>query len=91
MEPSESSLVSSESPDSDVSSRDRSDASTPDDGAPTPTAARIAARQLGAHVSGPRPNDGEEIREGGAGRARSQTRALHQESAAGLIGGDRVL
>ena len=43
-------VVSSESPDSDSSSRVRSDATSFADGAPTPTAARTAARQLGAHM-----------------------------------------
>ena len=51
-----------------------------DDGAQITTAARTAARQLGAHMSG--PDDGEEIREG---RTRTQTRALNPEAAAGLI------
>ena len=55
-------------------------ASSSDDGAPTPTAARTAARQLGPHVSG--PGDGNDIREG---RIRAQTRALYREAALGLI------
>ena len=74
------STISSESSDNDSSSRDGSDASSSDNGAPTPTAARTAAREFGAHM--PRPGDGEEIREG---RTRAQTRALHLEAAAGLI------
>ena len=88
----DSSAISSESSDSNSSYRDGSDASFFDDGIPTPTAARTATRQLGAHVLG--PGDGEEIREG---RTRAQTRALNQEAAAGLIGmigpcdGDRIL
>ncbi|CAM9264707.1 unnamed protein product, partial [Laminaria digitata] len=61
-EPNDASTVNSESSDSDSSSRDGSDASTSDDEAPTPTAVRTAARQLGAHMSG--PGGGEEIREG---------------------------
>ena len=43
-EPKDASTVSSDSSDSDSSSRDGSDASTSDDEAPTPTAARTAAR-----------------------------------------------
>ena len=76
----DSSTVSSEPPESDTSSRDDDDASSSDDGAPTPTAIRTAARQLGAHMSG--PGDGEEIREGST---RAQTRALNREAATGLI------
>ena len=49
MELNEPSTVSSESPNSDTSSRDGSDSSAFDNGAPTPTAARTAARQIGAH------------------------------------------
>ena len=49
----DSSTISSESSDSDSSSRGGSDASFSDDGTPTPTAARTAARQLGAHMSEP--------------------------------------
>ena len=52
----DSSTVSSESPDSHSSSRDGSNASSSDDGAPTPPAARTAVRQLGAHMSGPGGN-----------------------------------
>ena len=74
----DSSTVSSQPPDSDTSSRDGNDASSSDDGAPTPTAARTAARQIGAHMSG--PGDGDEIRQG---RARTQTMALNREAAAG--------
>ena len=74
------STVSSEPPDSDTSSRNGNDASSSDDGAPTPTAARTAARQLGAHMSG--PGHGGEIRER---RTRAQTRALSREAAAGQI------
>ena len=80
VEPNDTSAVSSELSDSDSSSQDGSDASASDDEAPTPTAVRTAARQLGAHMSG--PGDGEEIREG---RTRAQTRALNREAAAGLI------
>ena len=76
----DSSTVSIEPPDSDTSSRDGNDAPSSDDGAPTQTAARAAARQLGAHMSG--PGDGDKIREG---RTRAQTRALNREAAAGLI------
>ena len=76
----DSSTVSSEPPESDTSSRDDDDASSSDDGAPTPAAIRTAARQLGAHMSG--PGDGEEIREGST---RAQTRALNREAATGLI------
>ena len=76
----DSSTVSSEPPDSDTSSLNGNDASSSDDEAPTPTAARTAARQLGAHMLG--PGDGDEIREG---RTRAQTRALNREAAAGLI------
>ena len=47
-----SSTINSESSDSDSSSRDGSDASSSDDEDPTPTAARTAARQIGAHTSG---------------------------------------
>ena len=79
-EPNDASTVSNGSSDSDSSSRDGSDASTSDDEAPTPTAVRTAARQLGAHISG--PAGGEEIREG---RTRAQTGALNQEAAAGLV------
>ena len=57
-----------------------SDASTPDSGAQTPTAVRTAARQFGAHMSG--PGDSEDIREE---RTRAQTRVLIREAAAGLI------
>ena len=53
VEQNDSSTMSSESSDSDSSSRDGSDASSSDDGTPTPTAARTAARQLGAHMSEP--------------------------------------
>ena len=74
----DSSTVSSEPPDSDTTSRDGNDASSSDDEAPTPTAARTAARQLGAHMSG--PGDGDEVR---VGRTRAQTRALNREAAAG--------
>ena len=76
----DSSTVSSEMPESDTLSRDDDDASSSDDGVPTPTAIRTAARQLGAHKSG--PGDGEEIREG---NTRAQTRALNREAATGLI------
>ena len=76
----DSSTVSSEPPNSDALSRDGNDASPSDDGAPTPTAARTAVRQLGAHMSG--PGDGNEIREG---RTKAQTRAINREKAAGLI------
>ena len=72
--------VSSEPPDSDTSSRDGNHASSSDDGAPTQTAARTTARQLGAHMLG--RGDSDEIREG---RTRAQIRALNQEAAAGLI------
>ena len=51
VEPNDTSAVSSELSDSDSSSQDGSDASTSDDEAPTPTAVRTAARQLGAHMS----------------------------------------
>ena len=71
---------SSESPDSDTSPCGGSDASSSDERTPTPTVARTAARQLGAHIQGPR--DGDEIREG---RTRAQTRALEREAASGLI------
>ena len=77
----DSSTVSNEPPESDTSSRDDDDASSFDHRAPTPTAIRTAARQLGAHMSG--PGDGEEIREGST---RAQTRALNREAATGLIG-----
>ena len=76
----DSSTVSSEMPESDTLSRDDDDASSSDDGVPTPTAIRTAARQLGAHKSG--PSDGEEIREGST---RAQTRALNREAATRLI------
>ena len=76
----DASTVSSESSDSDSSCWDGSDASTSNDEAPTPTAVRTAASQLGVHMSG--PAGGEENREG---RTRAQTRALNQEAAAGLI------
>ena len=56
----DSSRISSESHDSDTSSRDGNDASASDDGAPTPTAAQTAARQQRAHLSG--PDDGEDNR-----------------------------
>ena len=69
----DSSTVSSEPPDSDTTSRDGNDASSSDDEAPTPTAARTAARHLGAQMSG--PGDGDEIRQG---RTRAQTRALNR-------------
>ena len=74
----DSSTVSSYPPDGDNSSRDGIDASSSDDGVPTPMAARTAARQLRAHMSG--PGDGDEIREG---RSRAQTRVLNREAAAG--------
>ena len=74
------STISGESSDSDSSSRDGSDASSTDDGAPAPATARTAARQLGAHMSG--PGDGEKNREG---RRRAQIKARNQEAAAGLI------
>ena len=80
MDLNDSSTVSSEPPDSDTSSRNENDAPSSDDEVPTPTAVRIAARQLGAHMSG--PGDGDEIREG---RTRAQTRALNQEAAARLM------
>ena len=76
----DSSTVSSEPPQSDTSSRDDDDASSSDDGAPTPTAIRTAARQLGAHMSG--PGDGGEIWERST---RAQTTALNREAAMGLI------
>ena len=76
----DSSTVRGEPPESDNSSRDDDDASSSDDGAPTPTAIRTAARQLGPHMSG--SGDGEEIREG---RTRAQTRALNREAARWLI------
>ena len=76
----DSSTVGSEPPDSDTSSRDGNDTSSSDDGTPTQTAARTAARQVGGHMSG--SGDGDEIREG---RTRAQTRALNREAAAGLI------
>ena len=76
----ESSMVSIEPHYSDTLSRDGNDASSSDDGAPTPTVARSTARQLRAHMSG--PCDSNEIREGGT---RAQTRALNREAAAGLI------
>ena len=76
----DSSIIISESSDSDSSSRHGSDASPSDDEAPTPTSARTAPRQLGVHMSG--PSDGENIREG---RTRAQIRALNQKEAAGLI------
>ena len=75
----DSSTVSSEPPESDTSSRVGDDASSSDDGAPTPTSIRTAARQLGAHM--PAPGDREEVREGST---RAQTRALNQEAATGL-------
>ena len=74
----DSSTVSSQPPDSDTSSRDGNDASSSDDGAPTPTAARTAARQIGAHMSG--PGDGDEIREE---RTRAQTRGTQPGSDSG--------
>ena len=76
----DSSTIRSEPPDSDTLSRDGNDASSSDDGAPTPTSARTTACQLGAHMSG--PGDGDEIRER---RTRAQTRALNREAAAGII------
>ena len=76
----DSSTVSSETPKSDTSSRDDDDSSSSDAGAPTPTAIRTAARQLGAHMS--EPSDGEEIREG---NTRAPTRVLNREAATGLI------
>ena len=76
----DSSAVSSEPPDSDTSCLNGNDASSSDDEAPTPTVARTAARQLGAHMIG--PGDDDEI---GTGRTRAQTRALNREAAAGLI------
>ena len=76
----DSSTVSSEPPDSDNLSREGNDASSSNDGPPTPTVDRAAARQLGAHMSG--PGDGDEIRKG---RMRVQTRSLNLELAAGLI------
>ena len=76
----DSSTVSSKPPDSDTSSLNGNDASSSDDEAPTPTAARTAARELGAHILG--PGDGNRIREG---RTRAQSRALNQEAAAGVI------
>ena len=80
VDPSDSSTVSSEPPDIDTSSLNGNDASSSDDDAPTSTAARTAARQLGAHMLG--PGDGDEIREG---RTRAQTKALKREAAAGLM------
>ena len=76
----DSSTVISESSDSDSSFRHGIDASSFDGGAPTPIAARTAALQHGAHISG--PGYGEDIREGST---RGQTRVFHQEAAAGLI------
>lgn len=70
---------SSEPPASDTSSRDENDASSSDNGVPTPTAVRTAAHQLGAHMIG--PGDGEDIREGST---RAQTRALNREAETGL-------
>ena len=54
--------ISSESSDSDSSSRDGSDASSSDGVAPTSTTARTAACQVGAQVTG--LDDGEKILEG---------------------------
>ena len=76
----DSSTVSSEPPDSDALSLNGNDAPSSDHEAPTPTVARTAARQLGAHMLG--PGDGDDIRKG---RTRAQTRALNLEAAAGLI------
>ena len=76
----DSSTVSSEPPDSDALSLNGNDAPSSDHEAPTPTVARTAARQLGAHMLG--PGDGDEIREG---RTRAQTKALKREAAAGLM------
>ena len=84
--------ASSESPDSDSSSPVGSDASTSngealsdapshDIGAQAPTAVRTAARQLGAHMSG--PGDGDHTREG---RTSAHTKPINQEAVAGLIG-----
>ena len=80
MDLNDSSAVSSEPPDIDTTSRDGNDASSSVDGAPTPTAARTTASQLGAHMPG--PGDGDEIR---GARTRAQTRAFNREAAAGLI------
>ena len=76
----DSSTVSSEPPDSDALSLNGNDAPSSDHEAPTPTVARTAARQLGAHMLG--PGDGDEIREG---RTKAHTRALNREAPAGLI------
>ena len=82
----DSSTVSSESPDSDSSSRDGSDASSSDDGTRTSTMVRTASHQLGAHMSG--PGDDEVIREG---RTRAQTRTLDRGSGCGANRRDRTL
>ena len=76
----DTSAVSSVFSDSDSSSQDGRDGSASEDDAPTPTAVRTAARQLGANMSV--PGDSEEIREG---RTRAKTRALNREAAAGPI------
>ena len=70
----DSSTVSSEPPESHTSSLNGNEASSSGDEAPTPTAARTAARQLEAHMLG--PGDGDEIRKG---RTRAQTRALNRK------------
>ena len=80
MEFNDLSTTRGESSDSESSSRDGIDASSPDDGALISTAARTGARQLEAHMSG--QSDGEAIREG---RTRAKIGALNQEAAAGLI------
>lgn len=80
VEPNNPSTISDESRISDTSSRNGRYASASDDEAPTPKAARIAARQLQAHVRG--LSDGGEIRER---ITRARTGALNQEAAAGLI------
>ena len=71
MELNDSPTTSGESPYNDSSSRAGRDALSSDDGAPTRTAARTAARQLGARMPG--PGDGEEIR---GGSMRVKTGAL---------------
>ena len=75
----DSSTVISESSDSDSSFRHGIDASSFDGGAPTPIAARTAARQLRVHMSGLGIG---EIRRGNAS---AHTRALNQQSAAEFV------
>ena len=81
----DSSTISIESSGSDSSPGDGSNASSSDDGAPTPTTDRSCTRQFVSPLSA--PGDGEGIREE---RTRAQTRAAAVISMIGPCGGGRL-